>query len=418
MKLSVFTPTHQPEKLIKAAHSLAEQTHQDYEWVVLVNGNGIEDTPYYDAQVSMITHGKAKVVQFTQDSNYIGLLKKTACEHATGEILVELDHDDTLEPTCLEELNRAFEDPSIDFCYSDWFEWKDGKTFAPFSEKWGWTYTNQPDGRIGVNAFEMNPLSVSYIWFGPNHVRAWRKSFYDKIGGHNPELDVCDDYEIICRTYVNGKCHRIAKPLYNYYIGENTCYGEKNKKIQRLTRSLHDKWIGRIVQKWCDLHNLKKVDLCSCDNKPEGFIGVDCQDFPGIDIVCDLDGPWPFEDNSVGLFRMQDAIEHLKDPIHTMKEIWRCLAPYGWAFIEVPSTDGRGAFQDPTHVSFWNSNSFWYYTRKFQAKFIGTPVMFQENRILNYFPNKFCENNNIPYVKAHLVKLLDDGVIPPKGREI
>ena len=27
-----------------------------------------------------------------------------------------------------------------------------------------------------------------------------------------------------------------------------------------------------------------------------------------------------------------------------------------------PSTDGRGAFQDPTHVSFYNENSFWYFT--------------------------------------------------------
>ena len=27
-----------------------------------------------------------------------------------------------------------------------------------------------------------------------------------------------------------------------------------------------------------------------------------------------------------------------------------------------PSTDGRGAYQDPTHVAFYNENSFWYYT--------------------------------------------------------
>ncbi len=35
--------------------------------------------------------------------------------------------------------------------------------------------------------------------------------------------------------------------------------------------------------------------------------------------------------------------------------------------ILVPSTDGRGAFQDPTHVSFWNINSFMYYSIEFPS---------------------------------------------------
>ena len=83
-----------------------------------------------------------------------------------------------------------------------------------------------------------------------------------------------------------------------------------------------------------------------------------------------------------------------------------------------PSTDGRGAFQDPTHVSFWNSNSFWYYTKREQAQFIGEPVKFQLNRISNYFPTDWHKFHNILYTKAHLVKLPDDGIIPQGGREI
>jgi len=45
-----------------------------------------------------------------------------------------------------------------------------------------------------------------------------------------------------------------------------------------------------------------------------------------------------------------------------MRETHRCLSPQGWLLSQTLSTDRRGAFQDPTHVSFWNSNSFWYYT--------------------------------------------------------
>ena len=54
-------------------------------------------------------------------------------------------------------------------------------------------------------------------------------------------------------------------------------------------------------------------------------------------------------------------IEHLQDRLHTMNEIWRICKPNAKVDIRVPSTDGRGAFQDPTHVSFWNINSFLYY---------------------------------------------------------
>ena len=59
---------------------------------------------------------------------------------------------------------------------------------------------------------------------------------------------------------------------------------------------------------------------------------------------------------------------------------------------------------DPTHVSFWNRNSFFYYCRKEQAKYIQKPVRFQENRIKDWFPSPWHKLHNIPYVTAHLLK--------------
>jgi len=88
-----------------------------------------------------------------------------------------------------------------------------------------------------------------------------------------------------------------------------------------------------------------------------------------------------------------------------MKEAYRCLCPMGWFLTQTPSTDGRGAFQDPTHIAFWNSNSFWYYTKRDQAKYIGTPVRFQGNRIKNFYPTEWHKTHNILYVKADLIRL-------------
>lgn len=115
------------------------------------------------------------------------------------------------------------------------------------------------------------------------------------------------------------------------------------------------------TQKLPVLTNIK-VDLCCGERKPDGFIGVDCYPGKQVDIVHDLNSGFPFEDSVAEYVRAHDAIEHLREPLKTMNEIWRICKNGAIVDIKVPSTDGRGAFQDPTHVSFWNENSFMYYT--------------------------------------------------------
>jgi O-antigen biosynthesis protein len=89
-----------------------------------------------------------------------------------------------------------------------------------------------------------------------------------------------------------------------------------------------------------------------------------------------------------------------------MNELYRVLAPGGWLMTGTASTDGRGAFQDPTHQSFWNPNSFWYYTRREQASFIdGQNARFAAHRVWQSFPNEWHRNNNISMVYANLVAL-------------
>ena len=104
-----------------------------------------------------------------------------------------------------------------------------------------------------------------------------------------------------------------------------------------------------------------KLNLGCCDAVIPGFVNVDIVAGPGVNEVADLSMPWPWPDNSVQLVRAWDIIEHLPDKIRTMNEMYRVLAPGGRAEIAVPTTDGTGAFQDPTHVSFWNRRSFLYY---------------------------------------------------------
>lgn len=118
----------------------------------------------------------------------------------------------------------------------------------------------------------------------------------------------------------------------------------------------------------------KKIDLCCGDRKPEGFFGIDIIPNHHVNWVCDLDDniPWAVKDklafsrttiksNSVEHLRAFDALEHLHDKNAQMSEIFRICKDGARIEILVPSTDGRGAFQDPTHVTYWNANSFLYY---------------------------------------------------------
>ena len=104
-----------------------------------------------------------------------------------------------------------------------------------------------------------------------------------------------------------------------------------------------------------------RLNLGCSDRAIPGFLGVDICEGPATDVVADLRERWPWDENTVDEIIAHDVIEHLYNKIHTMNEIYRVLRPGARVEICVPTTDGPGAFQDPTHVSFWNRRSFLYF---------------------------------------------------------
>ena len=107
-----------------------------------------------------------------------------------------------------------------------------------------------------------------------------------------------------------------------------------------------------------------KLNLGSGLNPLAGYINIDNRPEVKPDAVCDVQQGLPYDDNSIDEVRAHDFLEHIETgkTISVIEEIYRVLKPGGRFSISIPSTDGRGAFQDPTHKSFWNINTWLYFT--------------------------------------------------------
>ena len=414
LKLSLITGEHSPENipfLIELYESILAQTHTNWEWIILTN---TKCTPAHIPK-NIQNNRKVKLFDTRVPIKNIGMAKKMACSMVTGDVIVEVDHDDMLTPDCLEELNKTYQDDEVGFVFSNAATLDMNGDFKPFVEEYGWTYTKYNfQGRelYAMDSFNPTSQSVCYIWYAPDHVRSWRTTAYLEAGGYDENAFVCEDHDLCIRTYLTTKMVRIPKVLYIYRVtGVNTSMTERNAEIQVRTRELFNQYARKLAERDADLRGLKKVDIGGGLNPYPDYYSIDLRST--ADMVSDLNDGIPLPDNSVGVLNASHIIEHLHDKTKIMGEIHRVLAHGGWAFIEVPSTDGRGAFQDPTHVSYWNENCFLYYTDAYMANFIdNTTIKFQEYRRDTYFPNEWMKNMNSCVTSAWLVAIKDGERFP------
>lgn len=404
IRFSIITPEHDPNNrqyLLEAWRSIQDQTYGNWEWILYLNG------PCDFADIPDEIKNDPRVVTFKalSTNGKIGMIKKAAFQIGTGDVLVELDHDDLLLPDCLAELNKAYQDQSVGFVYSDSITYHMRDEFVPYGSDYGWTYRHVPwNGKnmISMDSFEPSSQSLSFIWYAPDHVRSWRRDIYHDLGGHNENYDVCDDHELMIRTYLRTKMLRIPRPLYVYRITGNNTWIQRNEAIQQRTRELFNQYARQLAEKDAQDRGLKMIDIGGGINGHPGYITIDKR--RNADITADLEQGIPLPDNSVGVLNASHVLEHLHDKTRIMSEIYRVLAHGGWAFIDVPSTDGRGAFQDPTHVSYWNENSFLYYTDRYLANFIDNhDIRFQEFRRDTHYPNDWMKNLGVLVTSAWLV---------------
>ena len=283
--VTVFTPAYRTgEKIYRPFQSLKEQTYSNWEWIIVDDSDDHGKTFKMLSNLAKKDH-RIQVFKPSEHSGIIGKVKNWACSLGKGHILVELDHDDELTDYAVEYVVKGFKQfPEAGFLYTDCAEvFEDGTNFT-YREGWAFGYGSYTDveykGKMykSGSAGNINAKTIRHIISTPNHIRAWRKSFYESIGGHNKELHVADDYEIVVRTFLKTRMIRVPKLCYVQYIS-NTTQRLRNADIQRHVRSIrahYDRMIHeRFLELGCEDFIWDEKNGCSDFNIPNPEVEPD-----------------------------------------------------------------------------------------------------------------------------------------------
>ncbi|MGE3517510.1 MAG: glycosyltransferase [Vicinamibacterales bacterium] len=260
--VSVFTPTFRPgDRIRRTFRSLQAQTYNRWEWVVADDSDD-EGVTWRTLRELAATDARVSVHASARHSGRIGEMKRRTCALSQGEILVELDHDDELTPDALGTIVEAFRrEPRVGFVYSDWAEVDEVHgTPLVYSDGWAFGYGRYRIERYGGRDLQVaiappiDGTTIRHIVSAPNHVRAWRRDDYWRIGGHNPHLHVADDYELVVRTFLQTEMRHLPRLLYLQYLQKGANAQDRRRgDIQRLVRAIAQHYDERITQRLREL---------------------------------------------------------------------------------------------------------------------------------------------------------------------
>jgi predicted SAM-dependent methyltransferase len=135
------------------------------------------------------------------------------------------------------------------------------------------------------------------------------------------------------------------------------------------------------------------VDLGCGSKKIAGAIGLDRRLESGVDVICDFEHELPLKTDSVDIMNMSHIMEHVRDLIPFMEEVYRVCRPGAEVRIVVPYYASRGAFRDPTHVRFITEDTFQYFEPPtdygVKTNFKIENIAYDMRKPFRYFPKYF-----------------------------
>ena len=260
--VSVFTPVYRTgDRFLRPLVSLKSQTYNNWEWIVWDDSDDDGMTAAMVQKHADSDH-RINLIRPSRHSGIIGEVKHNACALSRGVILVELDHDDELAPDALEFVVATYKKyPDAGFYYTD-FALVDPQLNPLWYPGGSWAFglgTFRKEMFRGrelyvASAPEISSKTIRHIVSAPNHLRAWRRDAYFRIGGHNRMIHVADDFEIMLRTFLETRMVHIPRLGYIQFLdgGQNT-QRVRNQDIHRHVRSLRSRYDHLIHQRFLSL---------------------------------------------------------------------------------------------------------------------------------------------------------------------
>lgn len=111
-----------------------------------------------------------------------------------------------------------------------------------------------------------------------------------------------------------------------------------------------------------------KLHLGCGGNVRPGWVNLDMVDGEGVDVVFDLDSTasgarLPFDDDTFDEIEGVDLVEHLREPLAVMGELWRVAKPGAGCHFVLPYGASDDAWEDPTHRRPYFLNSWAYFSQ-------------------------------------------------------
>ena len=192
-KVSIIIPCYNKELYVsEAIESALAQTFKDIEIVVVNDGSS-------DNSTEVIKKYEDKIHFINLDKNEgVVNARKLAIEKASGEYILPLDADDTIEPTYVEKAVKILEENKeigVVYCKVKFFGDKNGNLTCPEFDEDYFLYHS------GVSSSSM-----------------FRKKDFIKCGGYRDYMkNGCEDWDLWLYFYENGfKFYRIPENLLNY----------------------------------------------------------------------------------------------------------------------------------------------------------------------------------------------------------
>lgn len=92
------------------------------------------------------------------------------------------------------------------------------------------------------------------------------------------------------------------------------------------------------------------------------WLNADKSEAVNPNVIADIDERLPFDDDSFDLILLQHVLEHSKDIIKTMEEVWRVAKPGAEVLVVCPYYTNLWSWGDPTHTHAISEGTFGFFS--------------------------------------------------------